>query len=132
MSLTIGFSLIFTTFYFISGSYCVYSQFKELHKVNLSNKKLANEIKRLLEVFPESVFISSMDPKTEQESVWTNYQFEQDICKVKDSIDELSKVFVRVHAEKDHQEESKEYIYGTLDKLIHQHQKSARSDMLHE
>ena len=89
-------------------------------------------MKRLLEVFPESVFICSKDPKTQQSSVWTNYQFEQDICKVQESIDELNKVFVRVNPEIDENEESKEYITDTLDRLIYRHQRNANGDMTHE
>ena len=88
-------------------------------------------MKRLLEVFPESVFICSKDPKNQQSSVWTNYQFEQDICKVQESIDELNKVFVRVNPEIN-EEETKEYIVDTLDKLINRHQQNASDEMSHE
>ena len=131
IKLTLVLSLFSTIFYFISGSYSVYSQFKELHKVNISNEKLANEMKRLLEVFPESVFIASKNLKTQQQSVWTNYQFEQNICKVKESINELNKVLVRVNAN-DELEESKEYVAYTLDKLIYRHQGSVSSKMSNE
>ena len=82
MGLTVKISLFFTIFYLILGLYSVYAQFKELHKVIFTNEKLANEMKRLLEVFPESVFICSKDLKNQKVTVWTNYQFEQDICKV--------------------------------------------------
>ena len=88
-------------------------------------------MKRLLEVFPESVFICSKDPSTLQTSVWTNYQFEQDICKVQESIDELNKVIVRVNPEIN-EEETKEYIVDTLDKLINRHQQNASDEMSHE
>ena len=130
--MTLVLSLFSTIFYFISGSYSVYSQFKELHKVNISNEKLANEMKRLLEVFPESVFICSKEPETQQTSVWTNYQFEQEICKVQESIDELNKVFVRVNSENEELEESKEYITDTLNELIYRHQNTVSCRMSNE
>ena len=130
--MTLVISLFSTIFYFISGSYSVYSQFKELHKVNISNEKLANEMKRLLEVFPESVFICSKNLKTQQTSVWTNYQFEQEICKVQESINELNKVFVRVDDKNDELEESKEYITETLDELIYKHQHDVSDKMSNE
>ena len=50
-------SLVATIFHYTSGLYSVYTQYREFHSVIFTNERLANEMKRLLEVFPESVFI---------------------------------------------------------------------------
>ena len=119
------FSLVATIFHYISGLYSVYTQYREFHNVIFANERLVKEMKRLLEVFPESVFISSKDSDSHQTSVWSNYQFEKNICQVQESIDELDKVFVKVNAEANQGNEPKEYIVETLNNLIYKHQQQA-------
>ena len=89
-------------------------------------------MKRLLEVFPESVLISNKDWEAHQTTVWNNYQFEKNICQVQESIDELDKVFVKVNAEANQGNEPKEYIVDTLNNLIYKHQQQANGEAFDE
>ena len=125
-------SLVATIFHYISGQYSVYTQYRQFHNVIFANERLVKEMKRLLEVFPESVFISSKDSETHQATVWSNYQFEKNICQVQDSIDELDKVLVKVNAITDQEEQSKEYIADTLNHLITKHQQQANGEVFDE
>ena len=125
-------SLVATIFHYTSGLYSVYTQYREFHSVIFTNERLANEMKRLLEVFPESVFIWSTNPHTHQKSVWSNYQFEKNICEIQESIDELDRIFVRTKAELNENEESNERIVDTLNNLIEKHQQQANGEVFDE
>ena len=78
-------------------------------------------MKKILEIFPESVFIHSEAQETQKSSFWANNQFEERIIKVHESISELDKVLVRTNIEVGEGEHSAEFIEESLKQLIHKH-----------
>ena len=78
-------------------------------------------MKKILEVFPESVFIHSQVPKTQKPSFWANNQFEERIVKMQENINELDKVLVRTNIEVNEDENSKESIEESMKQLMHKH-----------
>ena len=101
-------------FQYIFGIYSAYYQFKQLNNLVLVNERQANEIKKILEVFPESVFIHSQVPKTQKSSFWANNQFEERIVKIQENINELDKVLVKTNIEVNEDENSKESIEESM------------------
>ena len=126
------FSLAATIFHYIFSLNSVYTQYREFHNAIFANERLVKEMKRLLEVFPESVVISSQNSETRQTTVWSNYQFEKNICEIHESIDELDRVFVKVNPNIDQGNGPKEYIADTLNNLIVKHQQQANGEVFDE
>ena len=78
-------------------------------------------MKKILEIFPESVLIHSEGQKTQKSSFWTNNQFEERIVKIQESINDLDKVMVRTNIEVGEDEHSKESIEESMKQLMHKH-----------
>ena len=108
-------------FHYMFGLYSANYQFKQLNALVITNERQANEMKKILEVFPESVFIHSEVPKTQKSSFWTNNQFEERIVKIQESINDLDKVMVRTNIEVGEDEHSKESIEESMKQLMHKH-----------
>lgn len=83
------FSWVWNIVHFYVGTKSVYSQFRTLYQVILKNENLVQEMKRFVEIFPESVLICKNDVVLNTSSVWCNNQFEKSICDVKQSIQKL-------------------------------------------
>jgi len=56
-------NLMCGTLYFTMSNYVLHSNLNILYKLIRENEKLVNEMKRLLQVFPESVIIRTQDAK---------------------------------------------------------------------
>ena len=108
-------------FQYIFGWYSANYQYRQLNNLVLVNERQANEMKKILEIFPESVFIHSEAQETQSSSFWANNQFEERIINVHESISELDKVLIRTNIEVGEGEQSAEFIEESLKQLIHKH-----------
>ena len=88
----------------------------------MTNERLAGEMKKILELFPESVLIHSKDPDTQKVSFWTNDQFEKDISKVHNHINELDQILVRITTEVNGIQKNEGREIETLSNLMNKHQ----------
>ena len=68
---------------------------RRMHKVVLVNQNMSLEMKRLLEFFPESVFITKKDRDGKQ-GIWRNKHFQQNIYDVKKYIEDLENINVQI------------------------------------
>ena len=119
-------------FQYIFGWYSAYYQFKQLNNLVIVNERQANEMKKILEIFPESVLIHSEGQKTQKSSFWANNQFEERIIKIQESINELDQVLVRTNIEINEDEHSKESIEESMKQLMHKHRIHLTYKNLHE
>ena len=100
-----------------------------MHELILINKRQADEIKKILEIFPESVLIHSKDPDTQKVSFWTNNQFEKDISKVQNNINELDQILVKLDTGVNDIEDEAEYSAKTLSGLMKRHQQCIANEI---
>jgi hypothetical protein len=84
--------------YFAFAAWILYRKMHNLYQLLLQNQKLNQEMKRLLQIFPESVIIRFMNenqpeksPSESEKLCFTNHEFDSNICDVKNSIDALKK-----------------------------------------
>ena len=76
--------------------------FRRLHKLILVNQNLSEEMKRLLEIFPEGVIFIKKDPEDKLSKVWINKYFQQNIYDVERKITELRNVKVEFNNNENH------------------------------
>ena len=93
-----------------------------MHELIMTNERLAGEMKKILELFPESVLIHSKDPDTQKVSFWTNDQFEKDISKVQNNINELDQILVKLDTGVNNIQQEAEYAVKNLSGLMKRHQ----------
>jgi hypothetical protein len=72
----------------------MYDKFRNLYKVLFQNNKLIKEMKRLLEIFPESVIIRSKNSDSKSQTFYSNNEFNRDIANIKNNLDELKNIKV--------------------------------------
>ena len=77
--------------------------FRRLHKLILVNQNLSEEMKRLLEIFPEGVIFIKKDPEDKLSKVWINKYFQQNIYDVERKITELRNVKVELNSNLNHE-----------------------------
>ena len=75
---------------------------RRLHKLILVNQDLSEEMKRLLEIFPEGVIFIKKDPEDKLSKVWINKYFQQNIYDVERKITELRNVKVELNNNENH------------------------------
>jgi hypothetical protein len=76
----------FSVIYFTFGSRVLYQKFRKIYKVLFDNQKLVTEMRRVLELFPESVIIRSLDCISKLSNYYTNDKFNDTIINLKDLI----------------------------------------------
>ena len=92
-----------------------------MHELIMINKQQADEMKKILEIFPESVLIHSKDPDTKKVSFWTNNQFENYISKTHDNIEKLDQILVKLTNEVNGIQQNEEQVVETLSSLMNKH-----------
>ena len=92
-----------------------------MHELIIINKQQADEMKKILEIFPESVFIHSKNSQTQKVSFWTNDQFEKDISKTQDNIEKLDQILVKLNTEVNGFQQNEEQAFETLSSLMERH-----------
>ena len=70
------------------------SNLRNMYKTLLENKVLIKEIKRILEMFPESVIITPMR-QNQKNALFTNRQFNEAICKLDQNLEKLEQIKVK-------------------------------------
>ena len=79
--------------YFIVSNYVLYFNLKTLYKLIRENDKLIIEMKRLLQVFPESVIIRADDvTNTKKKKYFANHQFSVNICDIQKEINRINSI----------------------------------------
>ena len=87
----------------------------------MTNERLADEMKKILEIFPESVLIHSTNSDTQKVSFWTNDQFEKDVSKTQDNIEKLDQILVKLTNEVNGIQQNEEQVVETLSSLMDKH-----------
>jgi hypothetical protein len=72
--------------YFTFGTRILYQKFRAIYKVLFDNQKLVTEMRRVFELFPESVIIRSLDCLSKLSNYYTNDKFNNTIIDLKDLI----------------------------------------------
>jgi hypothetical protein len=72
--------------YFTFGTRILYQKFRAIYKVLFDNQKLVTEMRRVFELFPESVIIRSLDCLSKLSNYYTNDKFNSTIIDLKDLI----------------------------------------------
>ena len=86
-------SLILACFWFTLYSVVLYSKLKSLYSYILKWERLIKENKKILQIFPHGVIIT--DEGNKGSSKWfSNEEFDRNIWKIKERLDELNKVEV--------------------------------------
>jgi hypothetical protein len=126
-------STIVGTIQYIYVCFLIYHQFRSLYTVINTNEKLVAEMKRLLEIFPESVFIYRKGSQKSDEITWLNKHFEQNICNLENGISELQKIAAKVNSSDESNDQSnKSEIIKNLHDLIRSQQEQVEKDSILE
>ena len=78
-------------------------------------------MKKILEIFPESVLIHSKDFDTQKVSFWTNDKFENNISTIHGNIEKLDQILIKLNTEVDGIQQNEEQAAETLSSLMHKH-----------
>ena len=78
-------------------------------------------MKKILEIFPESVLIHSKDLETQKVSFWTNENFENNISTIHGNIEKLDQILVKLNTEVNGIQQNEEQAAETLSSLMHKH-----------
>lgn len=81
------------TMYFTFTSWILFRKLRTLYKLLRENQKLNKEMKRLLQIFPEGVIISTKDTDdSSKSSIFTNHEFSSHICDIRNRLEELQNI----------------------------------------
>jgi len=84
-------NLVCGTFYFTISNYILHSNLSILYKLIRENEKLVNEMKRLFQVFPESVVIRTQDDKNwKKKKYFANHRFSTHIWDIQNEISKIN------------------------------------------
>ena len=120
-----------SSLYYYISAVTMYGKFKELYKLIFANQKLNQEMKKLLEIFPEGVFIKSYHQNMLDEATMANNQFKKYICNVKDSIETLRRIKVKVTNNEELRQNVESY-HTNLYNFLNRQEFEAQDDELHE
>ena len=103
------FNLVCGTFYFTVSNYILHSNLSILYKLIRENEKLVNEMKRLLQVFPESVIIRTQDVKNSKKmKYFANHRFSTQICDIQNEISKINSLLCTITTDASQDKEAKE------------------------
>jgi RNase H-fold protein (predicted Holliday junction resolvase) len=96
----------------------MYINFKNVYRLLFEKKKLINEIRRILEIFPESVIIRSKLDKELNKGYYSNNEFDKSIVNIRDQISQLSDVNIRYQDEVEGSVEASREIENSLEQFL--------------
>jgi hypothetical protein len=88
-------SIMVAILYYILGSWVIYINFKNVYQLLFEKKKLIEETRRIIDVFPEGVIIHSKIQQNLSEDYYSNNVFAKSIANFQDQISHLSEVDIR-------------------------------------
>lgn len=115
-------STILGSIYFLFSCWTQYNRLRTLYDVCRENQKLTDEIKQLLQIFPECVIIRSGLSTESTKRSYTNQEFRNHICDVRKKLDDIKEVSVSFIQE-DEKNSSCTRIKTSLSKLLKQQEK---------
>jgi len=115
-------SVLLSVGYYTFGSWLLYSEFRNLYKILFENKKLISEMKRFIEIFPESVIIKTKDPVSNDRKYYSNNEFNHEIADIREHIRKLKDIKVSftkgVHLEDNPNYSGQQEIQTSLDEFV--------------
>ena len=87
---------VITWKHFFFNCYYLDMTIRRLHTLILVNQKMSQEMKMLLEIFPESVLISRKDSENKRQA-WSNQNFRQSFYDIQHNIQKLDKIKVKIN-----------------------------------
>lgn len=133
-------SALLAMFYYSISAIVLNKKNRNLYQTLLQNQKLNKEMKKILEIFPEGVIITTSDSEIDtpkernlKESqlpsvLFTNHKFDLNICDLKSSIKELKDVVISYETSEPETGSSDEVVTTLNDFLKNQEQKLLQSN----
>lgn len=90
-----------STMYFTFTSYILFRKLRTLYKLLRENQKLNAEMKRLLQIFPESVIIRTKDfGEIDGNQYFANQEFKTRICDINKHVNQLNRIVLSFNDDK--------------------------------
>jgi len=118
--------------YFTVTSLVLYLRLRTLYGLVSKTEKLIDEMKRLLQVFPESVIIrTSGKNEVKKKKYFANHQFNTRICDIQNEILKINKIKCQISSQDDYLNQTKKF-QVTLQSFLKQQEDKCNSNTLVE
>ena len=118
--------------YFTVTSLVLYLRLRTLYGLVSKTEKLIDEMKRLLQVFPESVIIrTSGEDEVKKKKYFANHQFNTRICDIQNEILKINKIKCQISSQNDDLNQTKQF-QVTLQSFLKQQEEKCNSNTLVE
>jgi succinate dehydrogenase flavin-adding protein (antitoxin of CptAB toxin-antitoxin module) len=117
--------------YFTVSCWTQYHRLRTLYEICRENQKLTDEIKQLLQIFPECVIIRTSQSSKKINKNFTNQKFRNHICDIRRELKELDKVSVSFIQENE-KNFSCSKVKTSLSNLLEQQEKTLTENVIIE